>query len=91
MTAHHHAGHGHLGIELRAVDAHHAELFGLAGRRRGNRAGLGLVIEHDVVAGRGSRGGKSLLEQGSIPTPVPVNSGIGQGPLGVEDEENFHP
>jgi hypothetical protein len=40
---------------------------------------------------RGSRGGKSLLEQGSIPTPIPVNSGIGQGPLGVEDEENFHP
>jgi len=40
---------------------------------------------------RGNRGGASLRRQGPIPTPVSVNSGIGQGPLGVEDEENFHP
>jgi len=40
---------------------------------------------------RGNRGGASLRKQGPIPMPVSVNSGIGQGPLGIEDEENFHP
>lgn len=40
---------------------------------------------------RNSRGGATLSGQGPIPTPVPVNRGIGQGPLGEEDEENFHP
>jgi len=40
---------------------------------------------------RGNRGGSSLRKQGPIPMPVSVNTGIGQGPLGVEDEENFHP
>src|SRR5690606_13171669 len=36
---------------------------------------------------RNSRGGATLSWQGPIPTPVPVNRGIGQGPLGEEDEE----
>lgn len=40
---------------------------------------------------RGNRGGATLSGQGPIPMPVSVNKGIGQGPLGEEDEENFHP
>lgn len=40
---------------------------------------------------RGNRGGALLVRQGAIPMPVPVNPGSGQGPLGSEDEENFHP
>jgi hypothetical protein len=40
---------------------------------------------------RGNRGGASLATQGPIPMPVSVNLGMGQGPLGIEDEENFHP
>lgn len=44
-----------------------------------------------ALAWRGTRGGASLSEQGPIPMPVHVNSGVGQGPLGVEDQENFHP
>jgi hypothetical protein len=40
---------------------------------------------------RGTRGGASLREQEIIAMPVHVNTGIGEGPLGTEDEENFHP
>ncbi len=40
---------------------------------------------------RGNRGGATLVGRDPIPMPVPVNTGIGQGPLGEEDEENFHP
>lgn len=39
----------------------------------------------------GARGGTSLREQEIIAMPVHVNTGIGEGPLGIEDEENFHP
>lgn len=44
-----------------------------------------------ALAWRGNRGGATLAGRDPIPMPVPVNSGIGQGPLGEEDEENFHP
>ncbi|MCB9609728.1 MAG: MFS transporter [Polyangiaceae bacterium] len=40
---------------------------------------------------REARGGASLREQEVIAMPVQVNAGIGEGPLGIEDEENFHP
>lgn len=40
---------------------------------------------------RGTRGGASLPQQELIPMPVHVNPGIGEGPLGSEDKENFHP
>ncbi len=40
---------------------------------------------------RQARGGRSLREQKVIAMPVHVNAGIGEGPLGIEDEENFHP
>ncbi len=40
---------------------------------------------------RGSRGGKSLKEPLAIAMPVSVNPGLGEGPLGREDKENFHP
>ncbi len=40
----------------------------------------------------GKRGGASLPSDGRpIPMPVHVNSGLGEGPLGEEDAENFHP
>ena len=39
----------------------------------------------------GTRGGASLPQQELIPMPVHVNPGIGEGPLGSEDKENFHP
>jgi hypothetical protein len=41
---------------------------------------------------RGRRSGESLPSDGRpIPSPVYVNGGVGEGPLGVEDAENFHP
>jgi hypothetical protein len=41
---------------------------------------------------RGRRGGAPLpAQQGLLPMPAHVNSGLGQGPLGKEDAENFHP
>lgn len=40
---------------------------------------------------RGTRGGASLREPEVIAMPVHVNAGNGEGPLGTEDEENFHP
>jgi len=44
------------------------------------------------LAWRGRRGGQSLPLNGrSIPMPVFANPGIGEGPLGEEDEQNFHP
>jgi hypothetical protein len=40
----------------------------------------------------GHRGGSSLPAQdGPLPMPVYLNRGIGEGPLGSEDSENFHP
>lgn len=40
---------------------------------------------------RGRRGGASLPGDGPLPMPVYANGGSGEGPLGVEDAENFHP
>ena len=40
----------------------------------------------------GRRGGASLARDGGrLPMPVHVNEGEGEGPLGSEDAENFHP
>ncbi len=43
-----------------------------------------------ALAWQGRRGGAPLPTQAPIAMPVQVNPGIGQGPLGVEDQENFH-
>src|SRR5690606_30028334 len=40
---------------------------------------------------QGARGGRSLHEPAVIAMPVHVNPGIGEGPLGIEDKDNFHP
>lgn len=40
---------------------------------------------------QGARGGRSLHESAVIAMPVHVNAGIGEGPLGIEDKDNFHP
>lgn len=41
---------------------------------------------------RGNRGGEPLAAaDGPLPMPAPVNDGVGEGPLGDEDKENFHP
>ena len=40
---------------------------------------------------RGRRGGEPLPAAGPLPMPVHANRGIGQGPLGAEDAENFYP
>lgn len=45
-----------------------------------------------ALAWRGHRGGEPLGEtQGHLPMPIYANPGIGEGPLGTEDAENFHP
>jgi hypothetical protein len=41
------------------------------------------------LAWRAVRGGVSL--PGALPMPVHVNGATGEGPLGVEDAENFYP
>jgi hypothetical protein len=41
---------------------------------------------------RGRRGGEPLPAPGpTLPMPVYANPGVGEGPLGIEDAENFHP
>jgi len=41
---------------------------------------------------RGPRGGKLLPSEGRpLPMPVYANAGAGEGPLGQEDSDNFHP
>ncbi|GMV04614.1 MAG: hypothetical protein AMXMBFR53_08940 [Gemmatimonadota bacterium] len=42
---------------------------------------------------RGERGGGPLSSgsRGALPMPVHANPGLGEGPLGSEDAENFHP
>ena len=40
---------------------------------------------------QGRRGGAPLGDGGRMPMPVHANAGSGQGPLGAEDSENFHP
>ena len=39
---------------------------------------------------RGKRGG-APMEGATLPMPVYANPGMGEGPLGAEDRENFHP
>ncbi len=38
----------------------------------------------------GRRGGAPLTDARPLPMPVHANRGLGQGPLGVEDADNFH-
>ena len=40
---------------------------------------------------RGHRGGQALPGEGAAPMPVLVNPGQGQGALGPDDADNFHP
>lgn len=42
-------------------------------------------------AWKGVRAGEPLAEAGLRPMPVHANPGMGEGPLGEEDKENFHP
>jgi len=51
------------------------------------RASFGMA---QSLVWRGRRGGASLAVTGR-PMPRQVNPGIGEGPLGIEDAENFHP
>jgi len=44
-----------------------------------------------ALAWKGVRGGVSLGAPTPLPMPVHVNRGFGEGPLGDEDAENFHP
>ena len=44
-----------------------------------------------ALAWKGVRGGVSLGAPQQLPMPVQVNRGFGEGPLGDEDAENFHP
>lgn len=50
------------------------------------------VASAQALAWRGTRGGDWLEKDTALrPMPVYVNPGAGEGPLGTEDEENFHP
>ena len=40
---------------------------------------------------RGRRGGAPIHAERTLPMPVYANAGTGEGPLGREDAENFHP
>jgi hypothetical protein len=40
---------------------------------------------------QGRRGGAPLPQAGSLPRPIGVNRAVGQGPLGREDADRFHP
>ena len=40
---------------------------------------------------RGHRGGVPVRDGRPLPMPVHANSGLGQGPLGAEDADNFYP
>ncbi len=49
-------------------------------------------ITAQALAWQGRRGGAPVAAAGvPRPSPVPVNRGLGQGPLGREDAENFYP
>jgi len=43
------------------------------------------------LAWQGVRGGVALAASHPLPMPVHVNRGSGEGPLGEEDADNFHP
>ena len=43
------------------------------------------------VLWQGRRGGTPLPDGRPLPMPVHANPGLGQGPLGAEDADNFHP
>ena len=49
------------------------------------------VLKEIVSGRRGRRGGAPLPDGGALPMPVDVNPALGQGPLGVEDADNFYP
>jgi hypothetical protein len=50
------------------------------------------VASAQALAWKGTRGGDRLAKDSALrPMPVYVNPGAGEGPLGAEDEENFHP
>lgn len=52
------------------------------------------VAQAQAILWEGDRGGHSLpvaAEDARQPMPRYVNSGLGEGPLGQEDQENFHP
>ena len=40
---------------------------------------------------QGRAAGLPLPDGGPLPMPVHANQGVGQGPLGAEDADNFHP
>lgn len=49
-------------------------------------------VSAQAAAWRGHRGGEPLVDPRPMrPMPVHVNGGLGQGPLGHEDAENFYP
>ncbi len=52
------------------------------------RASLGAA---QARAWRSHRGGEALYHDGPMPMPIYANDGLGSGPLGDEDAENFHP
>lgn len=52
------------------------------------RASFGMA---QALTWRGQRGGTVLASEGPLPMPRYANPGRGEGPLGSEDEENFHP
>jgi hypothetical protein len=44
-----------------------------------------------LAQGRLRAGGTSARAQDAMPMPVYANPGLGEGPLGEEDQRNFHP
>jgi hypothetical protein len=44
-----------------------------------------------LAQGRLQAGGARARGQGPVPMPVYANPGLGEGPLGEEDQRNFHP
>ncbi len=49
------------------------------------------VAQAQALLWEGDRGGHPLPKTSPEPMPRYVNPGLGEGPLGQEDEENFHP
>lgn len=49
------------------------------------------AMAQGLIWDRRRGGGLLSAPEGLLPMPVYINGGIGEGPLGVEDSENFHP
>jgi hypothetical protein len=49
------------------------------------------AMAQGLIWDRRRGGGLLSAPKGLLPMPVYINGGIGEGPLGVEDSENFHP